>query len=49
MNTSLPLERVTIIGTGILGTQIAMIAAFKGYKVKVFDSREEAFWQNFER
>ncbi|MFX1533963.1 MAG: 3-hydroxyacyl-CoA dehydrogenase family protein [Promethearchaeota archaeon] len=49
MNTSLPLERVTIIGTGILGTQIAMIAAFTGYKVKVFDSREEAFWQSFER
>lgn len=43
MKNLLPLNRITVIGTGYLGTQIAMLAAFTGYKVKVFDSREGAF------
>jgi len=37
------MERVSIIGTGILGTQIAMMAAYAGHKVKVFDPVEGAF------
>ncbi len=38
-----PFKKVAVVGTGILGTQIAMLAANAGYKVKVFDSREGAF------
>jgi 3-hydroxybutyryl-CoA dehydrogenase len=42
------LERVTIIGTGVLGTQISMIAAYNGYKVKIYDLKEYSFKQNLE-
>jgi 3-hydroxybutyryl-CoA dehydrogenase len=45
----LPLKKVAVVGTGILGAQIAMIAAHKGYKVKVFDPREGAFQQTYEK
>lgn len=45
----LPIKKVAIVGTGILGTQIAMIAAHRGYKVKVFDPRKGAFQQTYER
>ena len=45
----LPIKKVAIVGTGILGTQIAMIAAHRGCKVKVFDPREGAFQQTYER
>lgn len=43
------LEKVSIIGTGVLGTQISMIAAYKGYKVKVFDLKEDSLTQNLEK
>jgi len=46
MENRLPLKRVAVIGAGTLGTQIAMLAASNGYEVKVFDSREGAFFQN---
>lgn len=46
MGNLLPLSNVTIIGTGTLGTQIAMLAVFYGYEVKIFDCREEAFSQS---
>ena len=38
-----PFKKVAVVGTGILGTQIAMLAANVGYKVKVYDPREGAF------
>lgn len=38
-----PFERVTLVGTGILGTQIAMVSAYSGYQVSVHDTRENAF------
>jgi 3-hydroxybutyryl-CoA dehydrogenase len=38
-----------MVGTGIQGTQIAMIAARTGYEVAVFDPREGAFRQTFEK
>ena len=37
------IEKVSIIGTGILGTQIAMLAVHAGYEVTVFDPVEGAF------
>ncbi|MFX1402700.1 MAG: 3-hydroxyacyl-CoA dehydrogenase NAD-binding domain-containing protein [Promethearchaeota archaeon] len=43
------LERVSIIGTGVLGTQISMIAAYKGYEVTVFDLKEDSLTQNLEK
>lgn len=49
MSESLPLKSVAVIGTGILGTQIAMLSAYTGYNVKVFDSKAGAFWETFER
>jgi 3-hydroxybutyryl-CoA dehydrogenase len=38
-----PFERIAVIGTGVLGTQIAMVSAYAGYKVSVYDTREGAF------
>jgi 3-hydroxybutyryl-CoA dehydrogenase len=49
MSKRLPLKKVAVVGTGILGAQIAMIAAHKGYRVKVFDPREGAFQQTYEK
>lgn len=48
MSKPLPLNKVAVIGTGYLGTQIAMLAASNGYKVKIFDTKEGAFWRAFE-
>ncbi len=42
-----PFERVTVVGTGLLGTQIAMIAAYAGYKVSVYDAREASFDETY--
>jgi len=36
-------KKISVIGSGYLGTQIAMLTAYTGYEVKVFDSREGAF------
>jgi 3-hydroxybutyryl-CoA dehydrogenase len=44
-----PIKRVAVVGSGILGTQIAMLAAYTGYIVKVFDPHEGAFTQTFEK
>jgi 3-hydroxybutyryl-CoA dehydrogenase len=38
-----PFECVAVVGTGILGTQIAMVAAYAGYKVSVYDAVEGSF------
>ncbi|MGO8991565.1 MAG: 3-hydroxyacyl-CoA dehydrogenase family protein [bacterium] len=37
------IKKVAVIGTGILGTQIAMISAHAGYKVSVYDTIAGAF------
>jgi 3-hydroxybutyryl-CoA dehydrogenase len=37
------IEKVALVGTGILGAQIAMLAANAGYKVKAFDPVPGAF------
>jgi 3-hydroxybutyryl-CoA dehydrogenase len=42
-----PFERVTVVGTGVLGTQIAMVAADAGYTVSVYDTREGAFDETY--
>jgi 3-hydroxybutyryl-CoA dehydrogenase len=49
MSKRLPLKNIAVIGTGVLGAQIAMIAVHKGYRVKVFDPREGAFQQTYEK
>ena len=41
-------QKVSVIGAGTLGTQIAMIAAHAGYSVGIFDAREDAFARNFQ-
>ncbi len=48
-STALPFPRFAVVGTGIQGTQIAMIAARAGYEVTVFDPRPGAFRQTFEK
>jgi 3-hydroxybutyryl-CoA dehydrogenase len=45
----LPLKKFAMVGTGIQGTQIAMIAARAGYDVTVFDPRSGAFRQTYEK
>ena len=42
-----PFERVSIVGTGVLGTQIAMLSANAGYSVSVYDTREGAFDETY--
>ena len=48
-SAQLPLKKFAMVGTGIQGTQIAMIAARAGYDVTVFDPRPGAFRQTFEK
>ena len=42
-----PFERVTVVGSGILGTQIAMFATHAGYTVNVYDTRQGAFDETY--
>ena len=44
-----PFKHVAIVGTGLLGTQIAMLSAYAGYKVSVYDTREGALDDTYER
>ena len=44
-----PFEKITVIGTGTLGTQIALLAANAGYDVTIYDVREGAFGETFDR
>jgi 3-hydroxyacyl-CoA dehydrogenase len=37
------IKKLAVIGTGLLGTQIAMISAYAGYKVSVYDTITGAF------
>jgi 3-hydroxybutyryl-CoA dehydrogenase len=44
-----PFERIAVIGTGLLGTQIAMVSAYAGYKVSVYDTKEGAFDETYDK
>ena len=44
-----PFEKVAVIGSGLLGTQIAMISAYAGYEVNVYDTIADAFNNTFEK
>lgn len=46
---SKPFEKVAVVGTGLLGTQIAMLSANAGYKVSVYDTREGAFDETYNK
>jgi len=37
------IRRVAVVGTGTLGTQIAILAAFSGYEVSAYDTDEGSF------
>jgi 3-hydroxybutyryl-CoA dehydrogenase len=43
------IERIAIIGTGILGTQIAMIAKYNNYDVYLYDPVDGIFYQTIDR
>lgn len=40
--------RVSVVGTGTLGVQIAILAAHFGYEVTAFDADKEAFFRTFQ-
>ncbi|MBN1828302.1 MAG: hypothetical protein JW884_04045 [Deltaproteobacteria bacterium] len=44
-----PFSRIAVVGTGILGAQIALLAAHGGYEVKIYDPREGAFDDTYRR
>lgn len=46
---SKPFENVTVVGSGFLGTQIALLSAFSGYKVSIFDTKESSFDDTYKR
>jgi 3-hydroxyacyl-CoA dehydrogenase len=46
---SKPFEKVAIVGAGFLGAQIALLSAYSGYKVSVFDSKASAFDDTYKR
>jgi 3-hydroxyacyl-CoA dehydrogenase len=43
------IRKVAVIGTGLLGTQIAMISAHAGYKVSVYDTISGAFDDTYKK
>jgi len=43
------IERMSVVGTGILGAQIAMLGVHAGYSVKIYDPREGAFEETYEK
>jgi len=44
-----PFEKIAVVGAGILGMQIAILAAHAGYQVRVYDPREEAFRETYQK
>lgn len=42
-----PLDRVAVIGAGVLGAQIAMLAAHAGYTTKIYDPVPDAFEKTY--
>ncbi len=43
------IEKLAVVGTGLLGTQIAMISAYAGYKVSVYDTVSGAFDDTYKK
>ena len=46
---SKPFERIALVGSGVLGSQIALLSAYAGYKVTAFDTREKAFDETYNK
>lgn len=46
---SRPFDSVAVVGTGLLGTQIALLSAYAGYRVNVYDTRDGAFDQTYDK
>jgi 3-hydroxybutyryl-CoA dehydrogenase len=44
-----PFERIAVVGAGLLGTQIAMLSVYAGYKVIAFDTRKSAFDETYDK
>lgn len=44
-----PFEYLAVVGAGILGSQIAMLAAHAGYNVKTYDTAADALTQTIEK
>jgi 3-hydroxybutyryl-CoA dehydrogenase len=44
-----PFNNVAVVGTGLLGTQIAMLCAYCGYKVYIYDVKEGAFDETYDK
>ena len=44
-----PFGKVTVLGAGTLGSQIALLATNAGYKVTFYDIRKGAFYETVER
>ena len=44
-----PLDRMAVIGTGVLGAQIAMLGANAGYTVKVYDPVPDSFENTYDK
>jgi 3-hydroxybutyryl-CoA dehydrogenase len=44
-----PLRKIALVGTGILGTQIALLAVNAGYEVMAYDQREGVFEQTYNK
>jgi len=44
-----PFDKVTVVGAGFLGTQIALLSAYSGYKVSMYDTKESAFDDTYKR
>jgi len=43
------IKKVAVVGTGLLGTQIAMLSGHAGYNVSVYDARGGAFDEAYEK
>lgn len=44
-----PFEKITVVGTGTLGTQIALLAGNAGYAITIYDLREGALSETLAR
>ena len=44
-----PFNNIAVVGTGLLGTQIAMLSAYCGYKVCIYDVKEGAFDETYNK
>jgi len=44
-----PLQKMAVVGSGILGTQIALLGAHAGYQVRVYDPIQNAFTETYRK